>query len=309
MSGSVRSAATISVGDELLAGESLDTHGRTIAGAVVMGSTMMKISGDDLRGSAGDTTGEDGSFTLALRSEHPFTVVALNDDGWSELGFVPAGDDDRELTLRLGQPGFVRGRLERAGAGTTGSVQLTTKSPGVAAARILGLTRAAEDGTFVSPPLPPGLYFAYGSAGRPGDAGTPRVKVDDIVVEAGRTTARDIALPTGGKVELDVDLSAVTDRFVVGVLLRGTHAVANQADLDAARRGAGTTGQMHLFRGRFQKDDPWVFEDVQPGELTACIASLPESHAPFTDVSCAPVELEAGAAVASVKLRALRGAK
>ena len=51
MSGSVRSAATISVGDELLAGESLDTHGRTIARALGLRGirvTGHRVVGDDV---------------------------------------------------------------------------------------------------------------------------------------------------------------------------------------------------------------------------------------------------------------------
>lgn len=293
-----------------LRGVVLDAHGKPVADAIVIANDgMLKISRGDMRGSAADTTAADGSFSLELRSADPYSVLALHRSGWSKLNMVPAGQDDHRLTFALETPGRVKGTLRRGGEGTLGSLQLTTKGKGRGedSARLLTFVRSTEDGSYASPPLPPDLYYAYAQAGHSAGEGGARTKVDGIVVEAGTATTQDIDLPVGAKVELLVDVGPVSGRFLVAELLVGHHTVRSREDFDHAQRTAtsGGSGRTVLMRGTFQKDDPWVFEDVAAGRFTACLYSSEGTPLKPTAMACAQLTVEPQADYTSVKMPAL----
>ncbi|MEM6991279.1 MAG: sigma-70 family RNA polymerase sigma factor [Myxococcota bacterium] len=240
----------------------LDGEGAPVTGAVVIGDDRISYRKRGIRGSAGDTTDADGRFTLNVRTELPFMIIAAHRKGFSEFVAVPEGKDGAKVSLQLGAPGYAEGQVRRGGVGIEQQMnmyRLVNKRVAVYVA-----FDTDDAGTYRSPPLPPGEYRINAQG-----PGYEPLHGDPVVVARGRDVSRDLEASSGGKLEMFVELGEATEPFLVANLLTGSHVIEDEAALERVRRLPGMT-MRHMVLQFDARTDPIVFEDVAVGEYTAC---------------------------------------
>jgi len=255
----------------------LDAEGEPIEGAVVIGDRALLVSSRDIRGSAGAATGPDGRFSLNVRTEHPFTFVAVERRGWSRLTLAEAGTDDVSVTLQLGAPARGSGTVVRADQPAEADVRVTIDDGN---ARLQIFTKTDDAGRWSLPPMPPGTWKVTANL-----RGSPATDSPKFEVGRGEKATQDVELPIGGTVEVIADLDAVTDRFIGVELLPGSHRVPDAATLDDLKEKY-LGHKQHLFRINAQRNEPLVFEDVPRGAFTACVVTFPSTGVEASALAC-----------------------
>lgn len=255
----------------------LDAGGDPVEGAVVMGDRALTVSSGDVRGSAGATTGADGRFSLDVRTDRPFTFVAIDRRGWSRLTSLAEGTKGATVTLQLGPPARGTGRVLRAGEPVEANVRLMIDD---GKARLQLFTKTDDRGRWVVPPLPPGVWKISANL-----EGSPLTHSPTFEVTRGAEAKQDVELPVGGTIEVIAALDAVTDKFVVVELFPGTHRVPDVATFKELGRKYLQEKQ-HLFRVGFQRNDPLVFEDVPRGEFTTCVVTYRTTGVEASAMAC-----------------------
>ena len=254
-----------------ITGRVTDVDGRPVAGAVLLaGERVSCILGESLTAAHGTTTDGEGRFTLPLTTGEPLKLVAMaNENAWSVLHDVDPGEDDLQLDVGLGEPAHVAGTLDRAGEPV----------PPVAFVRdreddplFMVRFQGEPDGSYESPPLPPGEYFVGYAVDDGKLLAAGFVEDRRVSLRAGTSTTHDVSFAAGTALTLGFEgLEEDTLRTVTYTILAGGHDPASPEDLDALREAGKAEVLAMILVGGIDLRPPREFPDIPAGEVTACL--------------------------------------
>ena len=308
------------------------TQGRQLAGIVVSGSQpvpgatvyagrqvigggstndapMGNLAGTFAGSTKTDTTGPDGTFSLAGFGDGNLTIIAdLSPIGRSKAVLVPEGSPTAtQLVIELLPYGSISGVLMQGtqpAAGLAVTAQSTT-TPGA-----LNVIAAGPDGAFRFDRLAPDTYKVSATIGSPRRG--LQFYSQQVDVPPGANVTVNLTV-NQGEVELDLTAVATGSQVGMGVAYISsapiTATTASALSLALAAAGQGTS-QMSIIRG----GGPAVFTDVVPGTYSACVVALPlqvqgfgamgyaERHGGTLPSVCQPVTVAATPATQSASI-------
>jgi len=247
----------------------LDADGAAVRGALVLTDVRFgELDGERYAvGTDGTATGADGRFELSALAGEGVSIMAISDDGWSDLAQLPAGSANADVELRLAPRTRLRGRVTRAATGHPATVAVLD-------ADVRYEVSAALDGTFEVDPIAPGTYQVTAAAEDGRQAQSSRSASAEVVVEAGDDAVVELELPTGTIVAVSLELSPAA--FPAGLhvrLARGARA-AQVHDLPSflglSDGDAVVAETVELLRDEASVAEPIEFTDSEPGSYTAC---------------------------------------
>jgi len=308
------------------------TQGRQLAGIVVSGSQpvpgatvyagrqvigggstndapMGNLAGTFAGSTKTDTTGPDGTFSLAGFGDGNLTIIAdLSPIGRSKAVLVPEGSPTAtQLVIELLPYGSISGVLMQGtqpAAGLAVTAQSTT-TPGA-----LNVIATGPDGAFRFDRLAPDTYKVSATIGSPRRG--LQFYSQQVDVPPGANVTVNLTV-NQGEVELDLTAVATGSQVGMGVAYISsapiTATTASALSLALAAAGQGTS-QMSIIRG----GGPAVFTDVVPGTYSACVVALPlqvqgfgamgyaERHGGTLPSVCQPVTVAATPATQSASI-------
>ena len=251
-------------------GRVLDEQGRPVVGAVIIAGThLTAMLSTSMSAQHGTTTDADGTFSLPLVTDEPVRLLALaNDNAWSPLLEIEGGDEDLELDVELAAPAQLTGRMERSGEAVPPIALITD---GKAKPSFMVRVQGEPDGTYESPPLPPGRY-EVGFAVDNGKLLTGGfVDKRQVTLDAGEVEIADVSFVAGTALTLGYDgLADEGLRTVTYTILEGRHEPADAEALTALRKGDATV-LARILVGGIDLRPPRVFHDIPAGTVTVCL--------------------------------------
>lgn len=252
-------------------GRIVDASGAPVAGAVVVaGGRLSAILGESLTAGHGTTTDGEGRYALPLTTDEPVALLALaNETAWSALQEIAGGTDDIELEVGLAQPGHLTGRLQRAGQPAQPVVVVRDRDE---RPRFMLRIQGEADGSYESPPLPPGEYVV-GYAVDDGKILAARyVEEHRMFLRAGQPVVQDVSFAGGTKLTLGYEgLEDDPLRTVTYTVLAGQHAPQDPEALDALKEGGQAEVLTRILVGGIDLRPPREFPDMPAGEVTVCL--------------------------------------
>jgi RNA polymerase sigma factor (sigma-70 family) len=245
-------------------GRVLGRDGTPLADAVVVGSKALLVHRTTLSGQAGATTIDAGSFAMPMPHAGRLFLLALHEQGWSEVATVAAGADDASIDLRLREPARVEGTLARGGEPSWPEATLESED-----GSLCMWIRGTEDGRFAAEAVPPGTYTL--TVGKSRDAARQRHQSRRIDLTEGATVSWDVDVDPGATLVLapripeGLEPELALHTLVPGPAPHDAHELrARLAEIPPAQRR-----QAKLLDDDI--DYPTEFLDVPRGPAAVCI--------------------------------------
>jgi len=257
-----------------VSGRVLDEQGKPVAGAVVVAGTRLSaMLGPSLSAQHGATTESDGSFALPLVTGDDVVLLALaNETAWSSLQEIEAGTDDVEIDVGLAAPAQLEGHMKRNGKSVTPVATIMDRDE---QPRLLVRVVGEADGSYESPPLPPGSYEVAYSVDRGRMMSGRTVEQRAVTLAPGKVGTADVAF--FGGTELTLAYEGLEDerlQTVTYTVLAGRHAPASRDALADLRKADGTEVLAQILVGGIDLRPSRSFNDIPAGEVTACLEAL-----------------------------------
>ncbi len=302
-------AGIVVSGSQPVAGATVYAGRQVIGGGSTNDAPMGNLAGTFGGSTKTDTTGPDGSFSLAGFGDGNLTIVAdLSPMGRSKAVLVPEGSlTATQLVIELLPYGSISGLLmqgNQPAAGLPVTAQSTT-TPGA-----LNVVAAGPDGAFSFDRLAPDTYKVSATIGSPRRG--LQFYSQQVDVPPGANVTVNLTV-NQGQVELDLTAVATGSQVGMGVAYISSVPIAattaQALSLSLAAAGPGTS-QMSIIRA----GAPAVFSDVMPGTYSACVVALPlqvqgmgaisyaERHGGTLPSVCQPVTVASSPAVQSVSV-------
>ena len=302
-------AGIVVSGNQPVAGATVYAGRQVIGGGSTNDTPMGNLAGTFAGSTKTDTTGPDGSFSLAGFGDGNLTIIAdLSPIGRSKAVLVPEGSPTAtQLVIELQPYGSISGVLmqgSQPAAGLAVTAQSTT-TPGA-----LNVVAAGPDGAFRFDRLAPDTYKVSATIGSPRRG--LQFYSQQVDVPPGANVTVNLTV-NQGQVELDLTAVATGSQVGMGVAYLSSAPIAattaQALSLALAAAGPGTS-QMSIIRG----GGPAVFSDVVPGAYSACVVALPlqvqgfgamgyaERHGGTLPSVCQPITVAASPATQSVSV-------
>lgn len=268
-------------------GKVVDTDGRPIANAVVLGgpSLSMMFAGS-ITTQAGVYSGDDGRFSLPVYQPDDLLLMAAHHEhGMSVV--TETSSANAEVELRLESFGWLVGSVREGSETVPASVFL--KSADHKTARFSAKTE--EDGTYRIGPVPPGGYTVGASTMMADPGNVTRFPEMDVSVVAGRSIEHDVVALDASMIVLESTLPEELDiKWITLAAFEGKFET-NEVNFDREDRfpGKDATAGWILRGGKDSHDGDVSFQGLEPGTYTACISVTPIKGEETLD--CRVVEL------------------
>ncbi|HEV7555282.1 MAG TPA: hypothetical protein VGO00_07510, partial [Kofleriaceae bacterium] len=275
--GQTTDAGTITVAQGRHVAGLVTSNGAPVSGATVYAGRRVMGTGSSNsspglgldQGTKSDTTGPDGSFSLAGFGDGDLTIVAeLPAIGRSKAMLVSQdAPNQATLVLELQAYGSISGALhqDQSAAGIAVTVQSTT-TPGA-----MYVVNAGSDGSYSFDRLAPDTYKVSATLGNPRrgvhfyskqvDVAPSQHASVDLSVDAGNVTLQATPVPTNGTAGTSI-------AYLASTVIAAT--TARDLGLKLAAAGPGSS-QTTLAR----EGGPATFTLVAAGPYSVCLVPLP----------------------------------